>query len=185
MSPLAGDDGARFRRGLVIHRLLESLPDLPPEKWEDACDRFLARPAHGLPDDQIADIRGEVLALLRDERFQRLFGPGSLAEVPISGVLDGYVVSGQIDRLVIGDESIAVIDYKTNRPPPADPAAVAPAYLRQMATYRALLGQIYPGRPVECLLLWTAIPRLMPIPDEALAANLPTIERVDYASGGT
>ena len=71
-------------------------------------------------------------------------------------------------------EEILVVDYKTNRPAPQDSKDVAPAYLRQMAAYRALLQQIYPGRPVRCALLWTDIPRLMPLEAALLDRAFPS-----------
>jgi len=160
-SPLAPDDPLRFLRGRLVHRLLQTLPELPPEAWADAAGRFLAQPVHGLDAATAAAIAGETLAVLDDPAFAALFGPGSMAEVPLAGVLGGRAVSGQVDRLVVTAESVLVADYKTNRPPPATPAEVAPAYLRQMAVYRALLERIYPGRTVDCALVWTDGPRLM------------------------
>src|SRR3546814_3953982 len=53
--------------------------------------------------------------------------------------------AGQIDRLAVADDGILMVDYKSNRPPPATAERVAPVYLRQMAAYRALLREIYPG----------------------------------------
>src|SRR5262249_51162137 len=38
-TPIGPDDRLRFRRGLVIHRLLELLPELPPERRAEACRR--------------------------------------------------------------------------------------------------------------------------------------------------
>jgi ATP-dependent helicase/nuclease subunit A len=101
------------------------------------------------------------------------FGPGSRAEVPLAGVVDGRVIAGQVDRLVVGPHEVLVIDYKTNRAPPATPDQVPAAYLRQMAAYGALLRQIYPGRRVRCALLWTQGPRLMPLDDAALSSHAP------------
>ncbi len=67
------------------------------------------------------------------------------------------------------------VDYKTNRPAPGNIEEVSPAYLAQMAAYRAVLTRIYPGRPVRCALLWTDGPRLMELPavllDKALASQ--------------
>jgi ATP-dependent helicase/nuclease subunit A len=74
-----------------------------------------------------------------------------------------------------------LVDYKTNRPPPTDVAAIAPAYLFQLAAYRLALAQIYPGKTVRAAILWTDGARLMPIPDAMLdeyAAKLWTLERV-------
>jgi ATP-dependent helicase/nuclease subunit A len=84
-----------------------------------------------------------------------------------------YTVSGQIDRLAVTAGEVLVADYKTNRPPPDDPAGVPLLYRRQMALYRDLLRGIYPGRAVRCLLLWTDGPRLMTLPDAGLSAALP------------
>ncbi len=160
-SPLAPDDPLRFLRGRLVHRLLQTLPELPAEARADAARRFLAQPVHGLDEAARDAVARETLAVLDDPAFAPLFGPGSMAEVPLAGVLGGRAISGQVDRLVVTAESVLVADYKTNRPPPATPAEVAPAYLRQMAVYRALLQRIYPGRTVDCALVWTDGPRLM------------------------
>jgi ATP-dependent helicase/nuclease subunit A len=174
-SPLGPDEGLRFRRGLVIHRLLQSLPDLPPERRRKAAADFLARPPHGLTAAQQEEMLEETLRVLAAPAFASLFGPGSRAEVPIVGEVRGadgrvQVLSGQIDRLVVAQDEILVLDYKTNRPPPATEAEVSPLYLRQMAAYRAALARIYPGRPIRCALLWTDGPRLMPLASHRLDA---------------
>jgi ATP-dependent helicase/nuclease subunit A len=83
------------------------------------------------------------------------------------------VIAGQVDRLVVGPAEVLVIDYKTNRPPPRRAEEVAPVYLAQMAAYRALLREIYPGRTVRCLLLWTEGPRLMKLADRLLDRHAP------------
>jgi len=84
-------------------------------------------------------------------------------------LVEGHVLSGQIDRLVVEKDRVLVVDFKTLRPPPATEAEVAPLYLRQLALYQAALGEIYPGRQIRCALLWTEGPRLMPISHERLA----------------
>ena len=176
-SPLGPDSGARFRRGLIIHRLLQSLPDLPPAERAGAGARFLALPLHELGEAERAEILSETLAVLEHPDFAALFGPESRAEVPIAGVLEGArgaeVVSGQIDRLVVTGAAVQVVDYKTNRPAPQREDLVPPLYLRQMATYRAVLQGVYPGRRIESFLLWTEAPRIMQLSDEALAGHAP------------
>ena len=61
-----------------------------------------------------------------------------------------------------------VVDFKTNRPPPADVSQVPEAYLRQLAAYAHVLARIYPDRTIECALLWTDAPELMVIPPAML-----------------
>jgi ATP-dependent helicase/nuclease subunit A len=151
---------------------------LPAAERDIAAQRFLALPTHGLPADEQDEIRHQTLAVLSQPDFAPLFGPGSHAEVPLVGVIpastgSGHAVSAQIDRLVVMEDQILIVDYKTLRPPPAVEEEVAPLYLRQLAIYRAALARIYPGREIRCALLWTEGPRLMPISPEILAGYLP------------
>ncbi len=175
-SPL--DDIDRYRRGRLIHRLLQSLPDRPAGERPAAMARFLAQPSLALSADEQQEIAGEVAAVLEAPEIAHAFGPGSRAEVPLAGALagppaGGQVLAGQVDRLVVGEQEVLVIDYKTNRAPPATTDQVPAVYLRQMAAYSALLRQIYPGRQVRCALLWTRGPSLMPLSESLLASHAP------------
>lgn len=77
--------GLRFRRGNLIHALLQALPDLPPEARRSAGAAFLARPGQGLDTTQQAEILAEALAVLNDPAIAPAFGPGALAEAPLAG----------------------------------------------------------------------------------------------------
>jgi ATP-dependent helicase/nuclease subunit A len=162
-SPLGADSGVAFQRGLLVHRLLQTLPDVAPDARERAALAFLSRPVHGLDDERIDALMAETFAVLNHPDYGDLFGPDSRAEAPIAGVIGTTAISGRIDRLVIGPDCVKVLDFKTNRPPPAAQEDVSPVYLRQMAAYRALLGRIYENQRIECVLLWTDGPRLMPL----------------------
>ncbi len=176
-APLGADDGLRFRRGRLIHRLLELLPELPLDRRAAACRRFLARPMHGLDAAAQDEIARETLRVLEDPVFAPLFGPGSRAEVAVVGEIAGrrgpQILAGQIDRLVVTADAAMIVDYKTNRPPPQREADVPEPYLRQMAAYRAALAGIYPGLPITCALLWTDGPRLMRLAGELLDGYAP------------
>ncbi|MBX6743793.1 MAG: PD-(D/E)XK nuclease family protein, partial [Acetobacteraceae bacterium] len=169
----ADPEGRRFRRGRLVHALLQHLPERPVEERRAAGRRFLARPGHGLDEAEQASILEEVLALLAAPDIADVFGPDSLAEAPIAGTVGGRLVTGQVDRLVVKPDRVLVLDYKTNRPPPATAEEVAPLYLRQMAAYRAVLRQAFPGRAVDCALVWTYGARLMPLPAPLLDRYAP------------
>lgn len=162
---------AALRRGTLIHRLLQSLPDLPADRRAEAAARFLA--AQGDIDGETrAGLAAEALRLMADARIAPLFGPGSRAEVPLAGRLAGRPVSGQIDRLLIAPDRIVIADFKTNDPAPTAVSGVPDAYVAQLAIYRALIAGIVPDRPVEAWLVWTAAPDIMAIPPERLDAML-------------
>jgi ATP-dependent helicase/nuclease subunit A len=179
LSPLAIAGRDRFKRGLLVHRLLQGLPELPTSEREAAARRFLALPVHALDAEEQADICRETLTVLEAPAFAALWGPDAQAEVPVVGLIPasgtgtGHALSGQIDRLVVTEDQVLIVDYKTLRPPPKSEDEVPALYLRQLATYRAALARIYPDRPVACAILWTEGPRLMPISSERLTRHLP------------
>ncbi|MFN3658248.1 MAG: double-strand break repair helicase AddA [Pseudolabrys sp.] len=174
-APSAGASAA-LRRGKLVHRLMQSLPDLAPERRAPAAADYLARAGKDLADDERAALAAQVMRVLDDERFRALYAPGSRAEVPVVGKLSiggrTVRVSGQIDRLAVTPDAVFIADYKTNRPPPRRIAEVPPAYIRQLALYRAVLMKLYPGRTVRCALVWTEAPDLMELSDEALTLAL-------------
>jgi ATP-dependent helicase/nuclease subunit A len=170
-SPLGDDGGAGFRRGLLVHRLLQTLPQLDPGARGAAARRFLALPVHELEPDEQKALLAETLAVLDDPETAPLFGPGSLAEVPVVGVIGGRVLSGRIDRLVVTDEAVLIVDYKTLRPVPADEDRIPALYIDQLRAYRAAVAQVYPGRAVRCALLWTDGPTLMQVSQRRLAID--------------
>ncbi|WP_294245051.1 double-strand break repair helicase AddA [uncultured Sphingomonas sp.] len=165
---------AAAERGRLIHCLLERLPPVVPEQRRGAAERWLSQAA-GVEDAALrSDVTGAVLAILDDPAFAPLFGPGSLAEAPIAATLaNGLVVSGRVDRLLIGAEEIRLIDYKTGRRAPGGIDDVPAFHLAQMAGYAAALEVIFPGRRVSVALLYTAGPRLITVPDTLLAAHKP------------
>lgn len=181
-SPLAVAAGpgaplGRFRRGDLIHRLLERLPEIEPADRPNAANRMLAR-ERDLDDAQRAEMIAAAFGVLHDDRFAPVFGPGSRAEVAVAGrapeLPSGVVISGRLDRLVVTPDRVLVVDYKTNRPAPATVEGADPAYIRQLAVYVAVLRALYPHRAVEAALVWTDGPQLMPVPqglmDQALAS---------------
>jgi len=175
-APMGAADptGRRFRRGRLIHALLQHLPGRPAAEQDTAARAFLARPGQGLGPEEQADVLAEVLALTTAPAFAAAFGPDSLAEAPVAGRIGAKIVTGQVDRLLVEPHRVLVLDYKTNRPPPEGVEGVPALYVRQMAAYRAVLRQAFPGRTVECALVWTYGARLMPLPDGLLDSHAPS-----------
>jgi ATP-dependent helicase/nuclease subunit A len=159
-SPLLAEAGGAYRRGRLVHRLLQALPSHAADRREALLEHLLADPALALGGDERRDLADEVRRIVDAPDLAGLFGPTSRAEVPLAGVIGGERIFGQIDRLAVSDAEVLIVDYKSDRAPPVEPDQVPLAYLRQMAAYRALLREVYPGRAVRCALLWTAGPRL-------------------------
>ncbi len=171
-----GDAQARAAlRGVLVHRLLERLPDIPANARQDAARAWLAR--HGAELDEAARERmlASALAVIEEPGWAELFSPAALAEVPLAATVDGQVITGTADRLLIRPDRVMVTDFKTTAHPPASLAEMPRSTLAQMGAYAAALAAIYPGRAVEAAVLYTQIPRLIAIPADILAAHKPAL----------
>ncbi len=177
--PAQGNRARALLRGTLTHQLLQSLPDIPAGRRGAVAEKFLARNGAGLSDDERSKIAEQVMLVLEHPHFSELFGPGSRAEVPVIGRVtigkETVRVSGQVDRLVVAGEQILIADYKTGR---AASRIGPPAYVAQLAGYRAVLQKIYPGRAVRAALIWTEAPELVELSAAELDAAL---AQVTYA----
>lgn len=171
LPPGSGREAAR--RGVLIHKLLERLPDLAPDTRQSAGVAWLSRNAADLPSDAREEMLQGALDVLGAPGWSDLFSPGSLAEVPLVATIGEQVIAGTVDRLLVEQDRVLVVDYKTARRPPNTVAEVPRPILRQMAAYVAAVEKIWPGRQVEAALLYTSAPRLIVIPDNIVAEHKP------------
>ncbi|HZB70026.1 MAG TPA: 3'-5' exonuclease, partial [Sphingomicrobium sp.] len=156
----SAEQRAAARRGTLIHQLFERLPGVEADQRPAAAMRWLERSA-GLSDDAerqaLADL---ACSIMGGDRFSGLFVRESLGEAPIAATLpDGRVVAGTVDRLLVEDDTVSVIDFKTGRVP-AGAEQIPAAHRAQMAAYAEALAVIFPGRAIRSALLYTAEPRL-------------------------
>ena len=173
-----GTGGEAAKRGILVHKLLERLPALTEAERQAAGLKWLDLHASEYSVQQRREMLDSAIEVILADQWADLFGPDSLAEVPIAAVVDERVIAGTIDRLIVAPDRIRLVDYKTSRRPPAGIGEVPRAILRQMAAYAAALEATYPGRRVEAALLYTAVPRLIVIPDEILAIHKQTLSTV-------
>ncbi len=163
-------------RGQALHRLLQHLPGLPEAGRAEAATRYIARVGAEWPEAERTHAVESALAVLSDTAFAPVFAHGSRAEVALSGtiVVNGAPrpISAVADRIALDTTRVLVVDYKTNRPAPGDFTEVPPAYVLQLALYRALLSPLFPGLRVEAALLFTEAPRLVMLPPDLMDAAL-------------
>jgi ATP-dependent helicase/nuclease subunit A len=165
----------RFLRGNIIHKLLEILPDIDPNRWEPTAEAYLDR-HKGIDSIMGQQIWDDVFSVLNHPDYAPIFAPGSRAEISLAGQAEslpsGIYLNGQIDRLAVNDDTVYIIDYKSNRPPPKRQEDVADIYWGQMAAYKDMVKQIYPDKKIICALLWTDGPNLMVLDEARLDATL-------------
>jgi ATP-dependent helicase/nuclease subunit A len=176
--PVQARRGA-FRRGRLIHLLLQYLPGIAEPERRDAALRFLSARAAGLDGTARQTLAEEALKVIDLPELAGLFGPGSKAEVPVMGrvaagrqIID---VNGQVDR--IGEDAgvVSIADFKTGSPRELDGELAT--YVTQMALYRAALAPLWPNKKLRMLLIWTEGPAVVPFPGETLDAALAAFAR--------
>ena len=177
-SPLTQDAETRFMRGNLIHKLLEILPEFEKEKRAGIAEKVLS--GHkALTSKTCDDILRDVFTVLNTPEFAEIFATGSRAEISLAGSAKGLppdlYLNAQIDRISVTETKVFIVDYKSNRPPPQTQENVADIYWGQMAAYRELAREIYPGREIVCALLWTDGPHMMILDNVRLDAALTQI----------
>ncbi|MDZ4792135.1 MAG: double-strand break repair helicase AddA [Hyphomicrobiales bacterium] len=180
-------------KGVLTHKLLQYLPAMAEHDRFEAATAFLARESGGLPRDERDAVIASTLAILNNVAFAKLWGPNSRAEIAFDLALPASqggpptYASGQIDRLIITDHDVLIVDYKTGRSVPDTVAETPQSYLSQLALYRLAIKNIFPKKTLRAAILWTEKPVLSFIPEDMLDAAaqnlLCCLERPLDASG--
>lgn len=160
-------------RGRLLHALFERLPDVALNERAVAAERWLAGAGKVEDAAERAGLIAHALAVIDDPAHEALFGAQALAEAPIAAVVGEQVIAGTVDRLLVTERLVQVVDFKTGRLVPEGSEAVPPAHLRQMAAYVAALGVIFPDREIRASLLYSSGPRLIDLPEDLLAPHKP------------
>ncbi|MBX5129728.1 double-strand break repair helicase AddA [Rhizobium lentis] len=178
-SPLFGGKERSDRsleKGRLIHRMLQALPEIPPAGRADAAHRYAERAARFWPEGERRRLVDSVLKLLDEGGLQPVLGVEAQPEVSIMGTLTlddrRYAVSGRIDRLAVLADRVVILDYKTNRVPPVTEEAVPFAHKAQLAIYREILAPLYPGKRIDCMLVYTENASLYTLSETALGLAL-------------
>ena len=159
---------AAAERGRALHALFERLPALAAADRRTAGLRWLV--AEGA-DAALVD---DVLRVIDNPQFSGIFAPDALAEAPVAGVVDGVVIAGTVDRLLVTDTHVEIVDFKTGRRVPASVEAIPPQHLRQMAAYAAVLRGVFPDHDVRASLLYSEGPVLHRLPPPLLDLHKPS-----------
>tara|TARA_R110002049_G_scaffold117332_1_gene270410 strand:- start:16319 stop:19699 length:3381 start_codon:yes stop_codon:yes gene_type:complete len=169
---LPGEAGADLESaksyGTLVHLLLEQLPGLNDLAQRQRIDLI----GVGYPPEVLARAEMEVTKVLNAPALTEVFSASALAEVPVSAPFGAHRLHGTIDRLLIREDHILAVDFKTNRVVPGSAAACPDGLLRQMGAYAHVLAQIYPNHRIDTAILWTATQQLMVLPHDIVTNAL-------------
>jgi ATP-dependent helicase/nuclease subunit A len=174
VSPPPSDKMRRAaQRGVLLHSLFERLPGVPRAERAEVADSWLEHSAGVSDTAQRHQLIKDALGVIEHSDFADIFSEDALAEVPLAGVVNGRVIAGAVDRLLVRADNVLVVDFKTGRRVPETAAAVSVHHKAQMAAYVAVLEGIFPGRTVRAALLYSTGPALILLPPEVIEAHKP------------
>lgn len=160
----ATDEDAKSR-GILIHLILEKLTEMPGLTIEQF-SKYLQIPA---TEHELEQSWQEAQPLLSKEHLAHIFNKQkylhALNEVPILYQRNNATVHGIIDRLIIDEDKVIIIDYKTHQHAGKDNLArLAEVYHEQMAFYVDGIRKLWPERKIEAYLLFTHCAELHKMP---------------------
>ncbi len=137
-----------FKRGDVLHNLFEVLPKYPQKNWLNIALQRVPNKWKADAESFVHEIKTTVKA------YPWVFGRNSYAEIPIGA---RHIGSGYVDRLIIDDEYVTVLDFKTNK---TIPPKIPVVYVRQLQTYFNFFKVLYPHKKIRIGIIWTAKAKL-------------------------
>jgi len=169
------------RRGVLVHKLLEYLPEIAEEQRPLAALTYLKTHAEDLSEGEHLDIRDNALNTLNLLDISPLFSKESRAEIDIAGELQREgkpprEVIGTIDRIAITEDTVFIGDFKTTASPPRSVDEVPEHTVAQIAIYGALVSEMFPDKKIRCFAIYTAGPEAIELPVEILNRALSIIE---------
>jgi ATP-dependent helicase/nuclease subunit A len=169
------------RRGILIHKLLEYLPDIAEEQRSSKAQEYLKTQALEFSADEQISISEAAIKTLNLLDISPLFSKVSRAEIDIAGDLerDGKPpreVIGTIDRIAVTEDTVFIGDFKTTASPPRSPEEVPDHTVAQLAVYGSLASGMFPDKKIRCFVIYTEGPEAIELPIEILNRALSIIE---------
>ena len=167
------------KRGQILHSLFERLPSVPVDDRREAANNWLKSQHHMSEASQRDGIVTAAINVIEDSQWSDVFGPESYAEIPLAAIVGDKVISGSVDRLLVRDQDVYIIDFKTGRYPPKSIEKIPVAYLRQMSAYVAAVEVIFPSHKVHAALLYTHSAAIFHLSDAILDQHKPSFQGAD------
>jgi ATP-dependent exoDNAse (exonuclease V) beta subunit len=125
--------------GEVVHRALELEIGGSCDTLEEATGRAVRE--HQLAPELHDEARRDIARTHAALAEQGLLAGTCLVEHPVVLEADGRLLAGIIDLLVVGEDEVVVIDYKTDRKRPGSARAAYPEYAAQLELYGEALAR--------------------------------------------
>ncbi len=142
--------------GNIIHKILELfIKKLKNNNILLKIEKHLNQHYKELESAEKKEILRQIKILSIDKKFEFLRINKLETEIPIFSNIDNQIISGKIDLLVIKQDEIIIIDYKSNKINKEEINEIAKKYQNQLELYRVIIQEIYPDKKIKSAIIWT------------------------------
>lgn len=146
-----------FSRGQAVHKLLEILPTLEAHAQKEKAHTYVQQTLADFSEIEQQQALSSAFVVMK--KYAEFFGENSRAEVPVFAEKQGKRFEGIIDRLVVRESEVIILDYKTDS---HVPEGVPDHYAEQLRIYAWALSDVFPDKLIRAGIIWTSLstPRL-------------------------
>ena len=141
-------DNESMNRGTIIHKLLHELPLIKKDQWNE-----YIKNSYNEADDTFIQ---QITKTLNDYKYI-FFGNNIYSELAMIGQINGKIKSIVVDKMIISDKQIQIIDFKTDE---LIPDNIPGSYIKQLTSYKQLVSKRYQKKIISCGILWTSNQKL-------------------------
>jgi len=135
--------------GLVFHKILEDA--ISSKKISNLSTHPLIAT---LDCESQQRIQARLQKLTSNNEFTQLLKYDVKTELSFGYKQNSEIHIGRIDLLVIKEDQITIIDYKSDFKPATNIESIPEAYLKQLTLYNKAVAEIYPNKFINCSILW-------------------------------
>jgi ATP-dependent helicase/nuclease subunit A len=153
-------------RGIVIHHALDLLSRKNALSPQKTLQQLVSETSMSAGNTDLKNWLEEAVETTKAVQFEEIFTPPEDSqthnEMPLLYEADNQPVYGLIDRLVIGEKEILLIDYKTHAHVTRETAKTnAESFREQMRLYKEGVQRIWPDHTIRTGLLFTVCAELV------------------------
>ena len=153
-------------RGKIIHKILEFARNLNKKELKIIISSMIRK--QKLENLNQNDIFNEIINVINLSQIKSIMKEPSNNEPIICSKINGKIIVGRVDRLIVKPNLITVLDFKTTNKIPNSAEKIDKKLLAQMAAYKILVKSIWKNQPVRLGLIYTSGPKIFWLKDKCL-----------------
>jgi ATP-dependent helicase/nuclease subunit A len=155
----SSSQGKKYNIGTIVHKILEIFPNKLDDisSLNSLIEKYLDHNHGGLTKEEKLETIRQTSSIFNDDKFKFLFTQNSQSEVPVIGKINDQQIVGTIDRLIVNDNEVIIIDYKSNQLDLQDVQSTITKYSKQLNLYKKVIQEVYPLKKIKCAIIWTSI----------------------------